>query len=100
MGGQAHTDEKTGKQITSKVVIGIVMNKGLAADGYHTTYGTTGKGSVFIFQDGKVIKGSWTKQKPSKQFVFKDKAGETIQLTPGKTCVTIVSDKSQVQYKP
>ena len=100
MGGKAHTDEKTGKQIASKVVIAVVMNKGLASDGYHTTYGTTGKGSIFVFQDGKVIKGTWQKPKPSNQFVFKDATGEIIQLTPGKTWVTIVSGKNQVSYKP
>lgn len=100
MGGKAHTDEKSGKQISPKVVVAVVMNKGLASDGYHTTYGTTGKGRVFVFQDGKVIKGTWQKKSAKKQFVFKDNAGQEIQLTPGKTWVTIVSDANQVSYKP
>lgn len=100
MGGQKHNDEKTGKQITSKVVIALVLQKGLAADGYHTTYSTKGKGSMFVFQDGKVIKGTWSKADAKSQFVFKDKSGEEIKLTPGKTWVTVVSAANQVSYKP
>lgn len=100
MAGQPHKDEKSGKQLSSKVVVALVMPYRLARDGYHSVYQTTGKGKLFIFQDGQVIKGTWHKQKPGQQFEFKDKTGEIISLTPGKTWITIVSSGDQVTYKP
>lgn len=99
MAGKKHVDEKSGKQISSKVVIALVVEKGVMPDGYHTRYGTLKGGTVFIFQDGNVIKGKWKKAKRGDQITFKKSDGSEIQLTPGKTWITVVSDKSSVSYK-
>ena len=98
MGGQAHRDEKSGKIIKPKVVIAMVTKKGLASDGYHTAYKTVGGGKVFIFQDGDVIKGKWQRKSLTDQYKFKDNKGKTIELTPGKTWITVLGDKSEVKY--
>ncbi len=100
MGGKKHVDEKSGKQIYAKVVVALVMKKGLMPDGHHTKYATVGSGRMFVFQDGIVVKGKWKKDERNKQFSFTADDGTEIQLNPGNTWITIVSDSSSVSYKP
>lgn len=96
--GRKHLDDKSGKQIRSDVVIALIMEKG--QDGKYSTYKTTGKGTVLVFQDGKVIKGNWRKVQVGDQFNFTTVSGEPLRLNPGKVWVTAVGSKSDVKYKP
>ncbi|OGL30330.1 hypothetical protein A3D14_03765 [Candidatus Saccharibacteria bacterium RIFCSPHIGHO2_02_FULL_47_12] len=89
-GGAAHTDEKSGAQITPKVVVALVMTRGIASDGQHTNYGATGSGKLYVFQDGVVTEGSWAKSDRKAQFSFTDSSGQVIALNPGQTWITIV----------
>jgi hypothetical protein len=101
-GGVAHNytsvDGGKAKQLTPKVVIAMVMPYGIASDGHHSTYATTGKGRVFIFQDGGVVKGTWHKNGRSAQYKFVDKHGKVIALNRGQTWVTIVSSDPAIKY--
>jgi Protein of unknown function (DUF3048) N-terminal domain/Protein of unknown function (DUF3048) C-terminal domain len=99
-GGTPHRDEKSGTQITPKVVIALVMNRGIASDGQHTKYGTTGSGHVFLFQDGIVTEGTWRKADRKAQFSFEDTAGKALLLNPGQTWISIVDANSDVTYTP
>lgn len=100
MGGKTHKDEKSGKTIKPKVVIALVMTKGLESDGQHTKYGTVGKNTMFVFQDGTVIKGTWKKSDRDKQFQFLRSDGTEIELNPGQTWISIVSAQNGVTYTP
>jgi len=88
LGGAAHIDEKTKKQISPKVVITLEMVR--SQNGVYSVYKTTGSGKVKIYQNGTVLTGKWTKKKRGEQFVFVDKAGKPIKLAPGKTWINIV----------
>lgn len=103
-GGAPHIDANTGKQITPTVVIALVMPYSLGAldssGAYYSQYGTIGSGPVYIFQDGGVSTGTWTKTSNNSQFTFKDANGKTIQLNPGKTWLTAVSGTDKVSYSP
>lgn len=88
LAGQPHTDEKSKKQISPKVVIAIEMNR--SQDGVYSVYQTTGSGKVRIYQNGDLIKGKWKKKDRQAQFVFVDNEGKNIKLAPGKTWVSIV----------
>lgn len=98
MGGRAHKDERSGKQVSPKVVIAIVTTKKLHSDGKHTVYGTTGEGSVYVFQDGKVSKGTWKRNQYNSQYVFYNKDGKVIPLNPGQTWITLLDANSKVSY--
>lgn len=98
--GKPHTDEKSGNQIASKTVVVMVMSKGATNDGYHTTYGSTGSGRLYVFQDGLLIDGTWQKSSAKEQFKLTDTAGKTIELNPGQSWVTIISSPDQVVAKP
>lgn len=100
MGGKTHVDERTGEQLSPKVVIALIAPRGLAADRFHSTYNLVGSGKVFIFQDGTVTEGTWQRGDRRQQFVFADAAGKPIALNPGQTWISLVSEATRVAYKP
>jgi len=97
VGGVAHKDERTGKTITPKVVIALSMRHSYS--GGYSVYGTTGKGSMVVFQNGTAIKGTWSKKSRNSQFEFKDRNNQPIKLNPGQAWITIVQP-GQTTYKP
>jgi hypothetical protein len=99
-GGKPHIDEKSGQQISPKVVIALVMPQGIESDKIHTTYGTLGTGAAYVFQDGNVTQGTWTKDSNTSQFVFKDGSGNVLKLNPGQTWLSVVGASNRVSYHP
>lgn len=100
MGGVAHSDEKSKKRITPDVVVVMVMNYSIQSDRIHSVYNTVGTGKVFVFQNGTVTEGSWQKTGNESNIVFKDANGRTLQLNPGQTWITAVSEAGKVTYRP
>jgi len=98
-GGSKHVDAETGQQLSPSVVIVPVMTKGIHPNRVHTQYGTTGSGVVFVFQDGIVTKGIWSKPDRGAQWQFKDDAGLVINLNPGQTWFTIIDAVGSVTYQ-
>lgn len=98
--GTPHKDERSGQQIKPKVVVALVMPQGIAADRIHTSYNTLGSGVVFIFQDGAVTQGTWSKANDKEQFRFTDAAGAPLGLNPGQTWFTAVGLATYVTYTP
>ncbi len=98
-GGLPHTDEKTGAQINPKVVVAMVVNQSLDADGLHTIYDTIGTGTVYVFQDGIFTIGTWTKNDSKSQFAFIDEIGKPLNLNPGQTWISVVGLTGDISYK-
>ncbi|HSX46728.1 MAG TPA: DUF3048 domain-containing protein, partial [Patescibacteria group bacterium] len=99
-GGKPHTDDKSGQQISPKVVIAIVTAQGIDSDGLHTTYETSGNGKAYIFQDGGVTEGTWSKDNDKSQIRFGDANSAPVALDPGQTWITVLGDASFVKYAP
>ncbi len=99
-GGKPHVDDKSGQQISAKVVVVMVTKVGLMGDGYHSLYQTGGTGPVYIFQNGEQLQGNWSKKDAGSQITFTDPAGKPIQLTPGATWITAVGDANNISAKP
>ncbi len=99
-GGTPHKDERSGKQISPKVVIAAVLAKGIHPDGVHTSYGVIGSGTVYVFQDGIVAQGTWTKTSDKEQIKFIDGAGAPIPLNTGQTWITAVAGATDVKFTP
>lgn len=100
-GGQPHLDKNTGKQLTAKNVIIVFAKESPANDGYpggHILYKITGSGEALIFQDGKVIKGSWQKQDEESQIKFYNEKGEEIDLVAGPIWIEILPIGNKVNY--
>ncbi len=98
MGGVAHVDEQSNEQINPDVFIVMVAN--YSRDGIYSVYESIGSNTAFIFQDGKVIKGTWEKRKRTENIRFGDENGAPIGLNPGQTWITLATNENQVSVKP
>lgn len=98
--GAPQIDANTNLQISPKVVIGIVvpLSQGAldASGAYYSDYNVIGSGNAYIFQDGHLTKGTWTKNSNSEQILFTDENGKTIPLNAGQTWVTALASDSDV----
>lgn len=99
-GGKPHIDEKSGAQLSPKVVIAIVLQQGVDADGIHTTYNVFGNGKAYIFQDGTVSEGTWSKENETSQIRFGDANGSPLALNAGQTWITAVGNQNYVKFAP
>jgi hypothetical protein len=98
-GGRPHIDERSRKQISPKVLIAMVTNYRIHSDGVHSIYRTTGKGTVYIFQDGGVTRGTWHKSQRNSQVTFTDSKNQPIKLNAGQAWITLVGKSSDIRYK-
>ena len=102
-GGQAHIStsgeaDKSGQQIKPKVVVVLVVPYSLS--GKYSVYNISAGGTAYVFQDGGVTVGTWSKADRNSQFVFKDANGQPIGLNPGQAWVTLVANPEKVTYAP
>jgi hypothetical protein len=87
VGGVAHIDRNTGKQLTTKSIVVLTMIETHADDGYaddaHLLYKTKGTGKASIFMDGKRTVGTWEKDLRTSRTLLFDGAGLPIKLNRG-----------------
>lgn len=98
--GKPHVDERSGAQLQPKVVVALVMSRGIASDGQHTNYATVGSGHMYVFQDGITLEGTWSKSDRKAQFTFVDANGAPIKFNAGQTWITIVDGPAAVAARP
>lgn len=96
--GAPHKDAQSGKQINPKVVIALIAKKGNDADGYHTNYQTVGSGKLFVFQDGIVSEGTWSKNDRASELNLTDKYGLPLKVNAGKSWITLLDSPDNVRY--
>ncbi len=96
--GKPHTDHRSGAQLNPKVVVVIATD--YKTQGIYSQYRTTGIGALFVFQDGIVTQGQWSKPDTKSQYAFTDAAGKPIALNPGQTWVTLVDSIGSVKVTP
>lgn len=85
-------------QLSPSVVIAMVVDQSVAADGYHENITAIGKNPVYIFQNGTAIKGTWQKQTRDSQIKFFDESGAEIALIPGQTFISAIPTYGSVEY--
>lgn len=94
-------DPITSEHLSAKVVIVQLQVERDANDGYpdgHLLYGTTGTGEALIFQDGKVIKGKWTKKDRKSRTKFVDSQGKEVELNRGQIWIENIPVGNTVEY--
>ncbi len=57
----------------------------------------TGSGEVWVFTDGKLAKGTWTRDDASLPATYTDAAGKPIALAPGRTWVELAAFGAETQ---
>lgn len=98
-GGAAHTDREAG-QVKPKVVIVIKVNTVLGfEDGWREQMTTIGSGAAYIFQDGTVTEGTWTKAGKRDQITFTAADGKPVALNAGQTWITAIPTDRSVSWQ-
>lgn len=98
-GGQPHLDLETGKQLTAKNIVVQFAKETVGVDEHaHLLYGTIGTGKALIFQDGKVIVGTWKKQTRTSRTVFLDEKGKEVSFVRGQIWIEVVALDTKVTY--
>lgn len=98
LGERNPEDVCTLTQISPAVVVAMVVGERKASDGYHESIDAIGSGDVYIFQNGGVITGAWTKNSRDDQIKFLDENGGEISLAPGQTFISAVPNYGSVEY--
>ncbi len=100
--GAAQTDANTGQQLNPKVVIGLIVpwsQGSLDSSGaYYSTYQDIGSGKAYVFQDGTLTVGQWSKSSPTAALTFTNSAGQPLKLNAGQTWITALADTSEISY--
>ncbi|GDX33442.1 putative lipoprotein YerB [Actinomycetes bacterium] len=78
------------------VLISVVYSK----SGSSPVAKSTGSGEVWIYTAGVLVQGTWERLDPEKPFIFKDIKGQIIKLTPGRTWVEVIRQKSAANLAP
>ncbi|MBI5127532.1 DUF3048 domain-containing protein [Candidatus Roizmanbacteria bacterium] len=100
-GGTPHIDKATGKPLTAKNIVIMFAKESPANDGYeggHILYRVVGNGDALIFHDGKVIKGTWSKEEEEDQLKFFDNEDEEVSIVRGQVFVEILPIGNKVAY--
>lgn len=98
-GGTAHTDMNDKQQLDAKVVVvQYVKETGPVDILKHMYYEVIGSGQALVFQDGKVIEGSWKKATRESRTVFIDSKGKAISFNRGPIWIELVPTGNKVAY--
>jgi hypothetical protein len=101
--GKPHIDAGTNTQISPKVVIAIVvpLSRGAldSSGAYYSNYTVTGTGTAYVFQDGIVTQGTWSKPDTKSALSFTAADGTHLALNPGQTWISAVTGAGAVSYK-
>ena len=100
--GKPHVDAESGKQLSPKVVVAIVvpMSQGAldSSGAYYSDYNTIGSGQAFIFQDGTVTTATWNKPSNDASLTLTDARGAAVPLNRGQTWITAITAPNKVSY--
>lgn len=98
-GGVAHLDLETKEQLTAKnVAVQLTKLVGAVDDLGHLLFITIGSGKALIFQDGKVIVGTWTKKTRISKTMYYDSTGQEIKFNKGNIWIEIIPNEKQITY--
>ncbi len=98
-GGAPHKDDRSGKQLSPKVVVAMIIPYSINADDIHSDYASIGAGQAYVFQDGGVQDVKWSKPTAEAPLTIVDAAGAPLPLIPGQTWFTALGQASMVTYK-
>ena len=86
---KAHVDAG-GRQVAPTNVVVQFVNYGTSqADENSPEAVTTGSGDAWIFTEGTLVRGQWSRKNATSVTVFSDESGNPIQLLPGTTWIEL-----------
>jgi len=104
IGGEAHIDTLTGKQIAAKNVIiqYVSVNESNIEEDVggnrSLEFELTGSGKALIFRDGQVITAIWKRVALNQMTTYTDAAGQPVPLNRGLTFIQLVQPEFQASW--
>lgn len=91
-GGVPFVDRATGGQIAAKNVVVLFTRVALIPNDpvSRVSVTTVGSGNATLFQNGQVVKGSWSKTSTNGPLVLTNTDGSPMSLVPGQTWIEVV----------
>ncbi len=100
VGGEKQLDRESGQNAKPKVVIAMKVPTSIGfEDGYREQMATIGSGTAYVFQDGTVTVGTWTKTGKKDQIQFKNDKGEEVKLNRGQTWISVTAPDQGVAWQ-
>ncbi len=100
--GAPQIDANNNQQLSPKVVIGMIVPYSLgpldSSNAYYSVYQTIGTGQAYVFQDGTVTIGTWSKTSANAPLQFLDSSGQPIKLNAGQTWITALKSNQELTY--
>jgi len=101
-GGAPQIGANSNKQISPKVVIGMVVpwSQGSldTSDAYYSVYQDIGSGQAYVFQDGTLTIGQWNKPSAQAPLSFTTSSGQVLKLNAGQTWITVLGTSGAINY--
>ncbi|MBM3209479.1 DUF3048 domain-containing protein [Candidatus Shapirobacteria bacterium] len=99
VGAKDRNDEQT---VSAKNVVLLFAAESRANDGYesnlHLLYKLKGSGRALVFQDGKVIEGTWNKKDRKSRTIFRDGTNKEVKFNRGPIWVEVLPVGAEVSF--
>jgi len=101
-GGVDHLDKATGKILSAKNIVVLLMNESAANDGYekgqHLLYETTGSGRAVVFKNGQATEATWKKKDRQSQIFLYDQNNKVINFVAGPIWFEVLPPDNKIVY--
>ena len=87
--GSPHKDYDGVQIAPANVIVQFVSYVGVPGVGQSQQAVTVGEGDAWIFTDGKLVKGKWSRPDPKRPAVYTDATGAPVNLTAGRTWIEL-----------
>jgi hypothetical protein len=102
VGGKAQKDAADGQRVVARNVVVLFMKLSIdpesEAGHNRPVLAQIGKGTAWVFRDGKVVKGTWRKDDAGDLTRFYDAAGTEISLVRGRIFIQVVAIGTKVTF--
>lgn len=93
-----YIDRTTGETVTFANVLVLRVDTAWENGYVYLKNHMVGSGAAEIFQDGRYIRGAWSRSELTSRLVLVDADGQELQLHPGKTFIIVTNDVADVIY--
>lgn len=89
--GEPHVDADNDEQLAvTNIIFKVCHGEVIPESKDYLIFGVHGTGTAYIFTNGKVIEGTWSRSGDNEPNIFYDKSGNEIVLNQGKTWFCLI----------
>ena len=92
-------DHGNNEQITAVNLVVMFTDYYPVDDAGRLSMKTEGEGEMFLFREGKVIAGTWSKIDTQVKLKFYGENGAELLFAPGKTWISVINKRDLVQWE-